>query len=228
MGCWMSANGRLVIKPAVTDELIREYIIFSEDECPPEYEGEKFSNPWHFDSENMLVCGAGKFAEPSIWYNYLKEHFFEARGYELNGRPLFTGECDGDFWALEMDKEQHEYVDWLRRASSFFDDNSKYSKRKVLKLYEERMGKNKLKSLPHDAFLNPITTSNVMRTILFRIKDRAEEAYYEYKNNEKDAFADGRSLAYYEMLEMIQNVLVANEVDLCNLGLNFNLEERYI
>lgn len=229
MGCWMSANGRLLVKPAFNDELIKEYIMFSVDECPEEYEEEKFENPWFFDSENMLICSGGKFAEPSIWYKFLKEQFFEPKGYELNGRPLFTGECDGnDFWELEMDKEYNEYVDWLRRVCNLFDDNSRYSKKFTLKRYEEHLGKNDGRISKYDELMNPMVASRVLNKIIYEIKERAEEAHCEYNRNKDDAFSDGRGIAYYEVLETIQNVLEANDIDLKKYDLNVNLEKKYI
>ena len=126
MGVWLSANGRLLVKPSVTEELIKEYVIFGIENCPDRYTSEKFNNPWFFDSDNLLICHAGKFAEPSIWYDYIKEYFFEARGYELSGRPLFSGEGDSDFWEIEFAKEQEEYAEWAHRVREMFADEPWY------------------------------------------------------------------------------------------------------
>lgn len=229
MGCWMSANGRLLVKPAVTDKLIKEYIMFSEDECPEKYGEEKIRNPWIFDSENMLICTAGKFAEPSIWYRFLKENFFEPRGYELNGRPLFTGEGDGnDFWSLEMDKEHNEYVDWLRRVCTLFEDNSRYSKKNILKFYEEHLGKRDGTMTIDDELMDPMMMSRVLNKIIYGIKENADKALYNHSINKEDEFADGRKTAYYEVLKTIQNVLDTNEMDMKKYHMDINLEKQYI
>ena len=95
MGCWMGALGRLTIVPEPDNDLIMEYVDFSKSACPKEYnEDEVFHNSWYFDENNRLASGIGKFAEPSVWYGYLKEEFFEPRGYQLYGDPVFVGEVD--------------------------------------------------------------------------------------------------------------------------------------
>lgn len=89
MGCWMGALGRLTIVPEPDNDLIMEYVDFSKSACPKEYnEDEVFHNSWYFDENNRLASGIGKFAEPSVWYGYLKEEFFEPRGYQLYGDPV--------------------------------------------------------------------------------------------------------------------------------------------
>lgn len=109
MGCWMGALGRLTIVPEPDNDLIMEYVDFSKSACPKEYnEDEVFHNSWYFDENNRLASGIGKFAEPSVWYGYLKEEFFEPRGYQLYGDPVFVGEVDLDIWKFgeERYKEQ--------------------------------------------------------------------------------------------------------------------------
>ena len=102
MGCWMGALGSLTITPEPGNDLIMEYVEFSKHACPKGYhEDEIFRNPWYFDEENRLASGIGKFAEPSIWYRCLKEEFFEPRGYQLCGDPLFVGEVEVNIWELE-------------------------------------------------------------------------------------------------------------------------------
>ena len=108
MGCWIGALGRLTVLPEPTEELIREYISFSKNTCPKGYsEDEVFPNTWYFDENNNLASTIGKFAEPSIWYKHLKENFFEKRGYQLLGEPVYIGEGEMDIWKLgkERDKE---------------------------------------------------------------------------------------------------------------------------
>lgn len=112
MGCWMGALGRLTIEPEPDDELIMEYIDFSKHSCPKDYcEDEVFMNPWFFDADNKLASYIGKFAEPSVWYDHLKENFFEPRGYRLRGDPMFVGECDLDIWKLGEER----YREWNRK-----------------------------------------------------------------------------------------------------------------
>ena len=115
MGCWMGALGRIRISPEPDNDLIMEYAAFSKCACPKKYhEDEVFSNPWYFDENNMLASCIGKFAEPSIWYQCIKEDFFESKGYELSGEPLFVGEGELDIWKLGEDRYQ-EWCLWQRR-----------------------------------------------------------------------------------------------------------------
>ncbi|HKM35295.1 MAG TPA: hypothetical protein VJY54_11210 [Lachnospiraceae bacterium] len=114
MGVWLSAKGELEVTPAVDDELIRDFIHFSEYTCPDKYWDEKFINTWFFNSENKLICHEGKFAEPSIWYEHLRKNFFEPRGYSLIGDPQIIGECDEGFQELVSEREV-EYQVWKQR-----------------------------------------------------------------------------------------------------------------
>ena len=66
------------------------------------------------DDRDKLFSIAGKFAEPSIWYRHIKENFFEARGYELEGEMTILGECDPGFEeAFEESVEKHQH--WKKR-----------------------------------------------------------------------------------------------------------------
>lgn len=102
MGCYFGALGRLKIVPEPTRELVKEYLLFSAYSCPDRFNvDEVFSNPWFFDKDNMLASMIGKFCEPEIWYEHLKENFFEKRGYQLIGDPQFVAEGDDiDIWEL--------------------------------------------------------------------------------------------------------------------------------
>ena len=81
----------------------------SKSACPKDYhEEEIFSNPWYFDEENRLASCVGKFAEPSVWYQFLKEDFFEPRGYQLCGDPMFIGEEELNFWEIG----EKRYLEW--------------------------------------------------------------------------------------------------------------------
>ena len=114
MGVWMIGTGSISIKPQVDEALMKEYIQFSKSCFPEEYGGEHFSNTWFFDEKNKLFSIAGKFAEPSIWYRHIKENFFEARGYELEGETTVIGECDLGFEEA-FEKSEEKYQQWKMR-----------------------------------------------------------------------------------------------------------------
>ncbi len=115
MGVWMIGKGNISIKPQVDEALIKEYIEFSKECFPKEYERENFSNTWFFDENNELFSIAGKFAEPSIWYRHIKENFFEERGYELEGEMMLIDECEPDFEET-FEKSEKMYEQWKRRT----------------------------------------------------------------------------------------------------------------
>ncbi len=116
MGVWSGALGRLTVVPEPDNNLILEYVDFSKHACPKYYrEDEVFRNPWYFDENNRLASCIGKFAEPSIWYECLKEEFFEPRGYHLCGDPEFVGEMDLDIWELEESRCQERLL-WRKRV----------------------------------------------------------------------------------------------------------------
>ena len=115
MGVWMIGTGSISIKPQVNEALIKEYILFSKSCFPEEYEGECFLNTWFFDEENKLFSIAGKFAEPSIWYRHIKENFFEARGYELEGEMTLIGEGEPNFEEI-CEKSEEKYRKWKMRV----------------------------------------------------------------------------------------------------------------
>ena len=116
MGVWLSAKGRLEVVPHPNDELLIDFWRFSRNSWPEDYErmDERFANTWFFDENNRLACTAGKFAEPCVWYDWMKEHFFKPRGYELIGDLEIIGEGDeGIFDQGVLD----EYYAWKRRVS---------------------------------------------------------------------------------------------------------------
>ena len=102
----------------VDESLIEEYIQFSKSCFPEEYGEERFPNTWFFDEENKLFSIAGKFAEPSIWFHYIKEKFFEPRGYELEGEMIILGEGDSGFEET-YEKSQKKHQEWKRRRLRF-------------------------------------------------------------------------------------------------------------
>ena len=86
-------------------------------------------NPWSatswlkprfFDSENKLVCIAGKFAEPEVWYDHLKQHFFERWGYNVPDEITIIGECDEGFWELAEGRAK-EYKEWKIRSEKIIE-----------------------------------------------------------------------------------------------------------
>lgn len=120
MGVWLSAKGRLEVLPPPDDQLLMDFWLFSENSWPDDYRrmDERFANTWFFDENNRLACTAGKFAEPCVWYEWMKEHFFTPRGYELVGDVEIIGEGDeGIFDQNVLD----EYYAWKKRVSQLFD-----------------------------------------------------------------------------------------------------------
>ena len=114
MGVWMIGTGNITIKPEVDEALIKEYIQFSKSCFPQEYEDEWFPNTWFFDENNKLLSIEGKFAEPSIWYGHIKEKFFEARGYELEGDPVIIGEGDPGYEEI-CKANAEKYQQWRKK-----------------------------------------------------------------------------------------------------------------
>jgi len=114
MGVWLIGTGNISVKPQVDEALIKEYIQFSKSCAPKAYREEYFPNPWFFDEESKLFSIAGKFAEPEIWYRHIKENFFEARGYELEGEMRMIGESSPCFEEV-CKKSEEKYLQWKRR-----------------------------------------------------------------------------------------------------------------
>ena len=82
------------------------------------------SPKWRFppgsnNEENHLICEAGRYAEPGIWYDFLKTEFFEKRGYELIGDSDIVGEGSRDLFTIEIiDK----YDEWSGRIGKLISD----------------------------------------------------------------------------------------------------------
>lgn len=116
MGVWLRAKGRLEVLPPPDDKLMIEFWCFSETECPEEYlkRGERFCNVWFFDENDRLACKEGKFAEPTIWMNFLKKEFFEPRGYQVIGDLDIIGEGDP---GMMYQKIINEYWRWKQRLA---------------------------------------------------------------------------------------------------------------
>ena len=113
MGTLWIALEKLTVVPEPTKELIKDYLLFSEYFCPPEYRPDNVGyNPWFFDKENKLVSYGGKMCEPQIWYPHIKK-FFEKRGFQLIGDPKIVSEMD-----VDIDVRHLEY----ERSIARFDD----------------------------------------------------------------------------------------------------------
>ena len=67
-------------------------------------------------------------------------------------------------------------------------------------------------------------TAERLKYIIARVIDNANDTVKESKENPKDAFIDGKKLAYYEVLDTIKNELDVSEQDMKELGLDFPLE----
>lgn len=67
-----------------------------------------------------------------------------------------------------------------------------------------------------------------LKYIIARLVERADEATQEYINDKDNDFKNGRSLAYYEMLDILRTELDLSEQDLNEFGLDFDLEEKYL
>lgn len=67
-----------------------------------------------------------------------------------------------------------------------------------------------------------------MKYIISRIIENANEALNESRGNPSDKFSDGRSLAYYEVLDVIKNELDAHGYSLEEFGLNVDLEKEFL
>lgn len=67
-----------------------------------------------------------------------------------------------------------------------------------------------------------------LKYIIARLVERADEAMQEYINDKDNDFKNRRSLAYYEMLDILRTELDLSEQDLNEFGLDFDLEEKYL
>lgn len=68
----------------------------------------------------------------------------------------------------------------------------------------------------------------VIKFIISRVIDNANDALSEANSNKDDDFYKGRKLAYYEILDTIKNELTAREHDLKDFGLDIDLEKTFL
>ncbi|MCD8231793.1 MAG: transposase [Clostridiales bacterium] len=64
-----------------------------------------------------------------------------------------------------------------------------------------------------------------LKYIITRLVDNANDAVEESEKDKKDAFNQGRRLAYFEMLDILKSELDARDADLKSLGLNFDVNK---
>ena len=106
MGILWIALEKLTVSPEPTKELMKDFLLFGEYFCPPEYRADDVGrNPWFFDKDNKLVSLGGKMGEPEIWYCHIKK-FLEKRGFQLIGDPKIVSEMDVDIDVRHLEFER--------------------------------------------------------------------------------------------------------------------------
>lgn len=68
----------------------------------------------------------------------------------------------------------------------------------------------------------------VIKFIISRVIENANDAAEESKQNKADDFYKGRKLAYYEILDTIKSELEARDADLEEFGLDIDLEKAFL
>ncbi len=63
-----------------------------------------------------------------------------------------------------------------------------------------------------------------MKYIIARLIERGGEAAKDANDHPDDKFKDGRRLAYYEMLDIIQSELTIYDADLKSMGMDFDVD----
>ena len=76
--------------------------------------------------------------------------------------------------------------------------------------------------------MSEVLTKETLQFIIGRLLERAKEAVKEAHEDREDAFKSGRSLAYYEVLDIIKSQLNVADQDLKEYGLDINLEKEFI
>lgn len=71
-------------------------------------------------------------------------------------------------------------------------------------------------------------TDAAFQYIIERIINNAFDAVQEKRDNPGDEFYQGRSLAHYEILDIIKNELDIRDEDLKEYGLDFDLEKALL
>lgn len=68
---------------------------------------------------------------------------------------------------------------------------------------------------------------SVIKFIISRVIENANDAAEEAKQNKADDFYKGRKLAYYEILDTIKSELEVRDVDLKEFGLDIDLDKDF-
>ena len=69
---------------------------------------------------------------------------------------------------------------------------------------------------------------STLKYILERDSDNANDTMNEARENPDDAFYKGRRFAYYDVLDTIKNTLLNEGIPLDDLGLNVELERKFL
>lgn len=67
-----------------------------------------------------------------------------------------------------------------------------------------------------------------LKYIISRVINNANDTIKESRENKGNEFYDGKTLAYYEVLDTIKNELEAHSQDLKEFGLDIDLEKDYL
>ena len=70
-------------------------------------------------------------------------------------------------------------------------------------------------------------SGELMAHIVGRILKRADNAVEEFNKDKKNGYKGGREEAYYEVLDIMINDFSLYDVDLKELGLDFDIDERF-
>ena len=76
--------------------------------------------------------------------------------------------------------------------------------------------------------MNKGLSADSLKFIISRVLENANEALEEHKNNKGSEFYDGKTLAYYEVLEKNKNELETHDQDLKEYGLDLDLEKTML
>ena len=70
-------------------------------------------------------------------------------------------------------------------------------------------------------------TENNLKHIISRVIANADDAKADFDADRNNEFQDGRTLAYYEVLDTIKSELSVAGEDLSEYGLDIDLDNRY-
>lgn len=68
----------------------------------------------------------------------------------------------------------------------------------------------------------------IIKFIISRVIENANDAAEEAKQNKADDFYNGRKQAYYEILDTIKSELEVRDADLEEFGLDIDLEKEFL